>query len=144
MLTINSSSNYNQTLNFGTKIPTRDVISLATQRQLSEDFCDVLNAANKITERTNSTHDLIACGDRCRDALLEQFPVLKDVVKNTNKFFKNQTRSEKEIDTFVSQQIEMIGSQELDVTPIKIDPQVYYQYNQKIASEKPVIAYIHQ
>lgn len=141
MITFNSN-NYNNTLPFGVKIPSRDAISLATQRHLSNDFNDILIATDKITERKNNVHDLVTCGNKCRDALFEQFPVLKEVKKNTDKFFKKAGRTDEEIDNFVDTQIKKIGSEEIDVKPIKIEPQVYMKYNSDISREKPVIALI--
>lgn len=142
MLTINPYSKNNSSINFGVKIPTRDVISLATQKHLSNDFFDILSATDKMTGRSNCLHDLMVCGNKCKNALLEQFPVLKEVRKNTNKFFKGKERTEEEIDTFVNKQIEKIGAKELDVKPIKIDNNVFCDYDAEISNTKPVIAVI--
>ena len=140
MLTLNQYSP--SQVNFGVKVPTRDVISLATQRPLSEDFCGLLNSTNKITERQNNVHDLIACGEQCKNALLEQFPKLKEVSKNAEKFFKNKTRSTEETEAFVDKQIELMGSKELDVNPIQINETLYYDYESEIPRRKPLFGII--
>lgn len=137
-----SAYNTNNRVNFGVKIPTQDAISLATQRYLSKDFKDILEASSKITERKNNTHDLIACGDQCRDGLLKQFPILKEIRKNADDFFKNTTRTNKEIDAFVEKQIEKVGAKEIDVEPIKIQEHVYQEFNSEIAKNKPVISVV--
>ena len=139
MLTINQNKN---SVYFGATVPTRDVISLATRRSLSNDFVDILTATDNLTERPNNVHDLISASDKIRESLLEQFPVLKEVVKNTEKFFKTPNRTEGEIDAFVGKQIEKVGKEELDVQPVKIEEKVFQAYNSKIANEKSVFAII--
>ena len=112
-----NSSRYN----FGTLIPTRDVISVAAGRHLSASENDALNAVNTIAGREVDCFEIYDNQAKTTKGLINQFPILETVVNNVNKFFvNNENRTPKEIDAFIKEQVELVGENELDVQPVKI------------------------
>ena len=105
--------------NFKAKLPTKDILEVTTGRVLGErGIRGVYNVCNTMTEQSNLTHELLYVAPTVCKALYEQFPILKEITKDSEKFLKEK-KSYEEIQNWVNKQIKKIGSTELDVKTLK-------------------------
>ena len=116
---MNLTVNQPTSTNFKAKLPTKDILEVTTGRVLGErGIRGVYNVCNTITEQSNFTHELLDVAPTVCKALYEQFPILKEITKDSEKFFKEK-KSYEEIQNWVNKQIKKIGSTELDVKTLK-------------------------
>ena len=121
MISICNAGINRNTQSFGVKIPTRDVLSLATGRNFSESFDDILAAANLMTGRRNTTMGMLGIAVPCEISLLKQFPVLRRIKEEASKYFSSKERTEEDADKWIQNAIKQVGQDELDVEPLNFD-----------------------
>ncbi len=101
---------------FGAKLPTTDILEVITNVVLVAHGTDGVFNVNK----TMTGFQSLEVTSKCARELKNQFPILKRIARNAKRFFKAPKDLSK-IDKWVAAQIKIIGSPELDVTPIQID-----------------------
>lgn len=138
----NNSKNYkcttkNKVPSFGVKIPTIDVIQVTTGFYTNPDIDRVaFSVCDKMTHSVTYFADLEEVLKLCRNALLEQFPVLREIKQSAACFFNGNHgfRIEKtHSDAWNSIQVEKFGQEELDVKPLE-------DYSEKITTPTTIEA----
>lgn len=104
-------------------MPTRDVLEVVTERLLQKEkgLDGVYNVLKAMLGNRCRELDFMTAQKECIDALIEQFPILKKIKRNSKRVFADPYISSLQISNWVEKQIIKIGSKELDVTPIKAD-----------------------
>lgn len=113
---VSMGNSYPNKVSFGAKLPTEDVLQVATGYILKEGGHNgMVKVCKEMTGRTNLTYELAEVSRQCREVLTERFPVLNTIIENSKKFFDGTKKSVEEITNWKNKQVELFGSKEVDV-----------------------------
>lgn len=110
---------------FQAKVPTEDVIQIAIHRLLPEGAGNgidgVYDVCEKMTNRFVRRKELTEVSNQCQNVLLGESPVLRTIVENSKRFFNGTKRTAEDITKWVSEQVALVGSKEMDVPEFLAD-----------------------
>ncbi len=110
-------------LAFQAKLPTEDVIQVAIRRLFSEGRGHDLayDVCEGMTNRSVRPSELYEARNRCQLVLLNSIPVLRTIKENAGRFFDGTRKTAEEMRRWISEQVALVGSREMDVPEFAVD-----------------------
>lgn len=114
------TNSYSNKVSFGVKVPTEDVLQVATGYILKEGGIDgVHRVCDAMSGNSNFTHQLPEVSRQCTEVLRERFPVLNNIIENSKHFFDGSKKSLAQITKWKDEQVKLFGAKEVDVPKIE-------------------------
>ena len=118
--------NNKNNISFGIKVPTRNVILAVTPLNFQcctyYSFKEPFNVMKQMTGQKDVKFTrTLALNALCAKNLKQQFPILEEIAKEAEKFFKTMKENFEDINKWVEKQIQKIGKNELDVIPVELN-----------------------
>lgn len=121
---VNFNNSNKRNIAFGIKIPSIQILEIATERHLNgtkgESFYQALEALSGQKGLTDKYIGLAPkIRSKCIKMLAEKIPVIPKIIENSEKFFSGEKKSASEIYMWINEQLKILGDDVLEVPTLK-------------------------